>query len=98
VDEVFGRLDRACLRFLGLHLHEADWLPADPQVALAGKAEKPFVLSAAAYPAARRLKRLAEAVAQETQSAALGRSETISVEQTSPALTVDGRIVELLED
>jgi flagellar biosynthesis protein FlhG len=98
VDEVFGRLDRACLRFLGLHLHEADWLPADPQVAGAGKAEKPFVLSAAAYPAARRLKRLAEAVAQETQSAALGRSETISVEQPAPALTVDGRIVELLED
>ena len=98
VDEVFGRLNRACLRFLGIHLNAADWLPTDPQVALAGRAEKPFVLSAAACPAARRLRRLAEAATQETQSAALGRPQAPSAERTGPALTIDGRVVELLEN
>ena len=98
VDEVFGRLNRACLRFLGIHLNAADWIPADPQVVLAGKAEKPFVLSAAACPAARRLKRLAEAVAQENQSASLSRDQARLARTNGPALTVDGQVVELLED
>ena len=98
VDEVFGRLNRACLRFLGIHLNAADWLPADPQVALAGKAEKPFVLSAAACPAARQLKRLAEATARKTQSTALGRPQATLAERTGRALTVDGQVVELLEN
>ena len=81
VDEAFGRLNRACLRFLGIHLNAADWLPADPRVALAGKAEKPFVLSESACPAARQLKRLAEATAEKTQSAALGGTRTTLVGQ-----------------
>ena len=98
VDDVFGRLNRACLRFLGIHLNAADWLPADPQVALAGKAEKPFVLSAAACPAARQLKRLAEATARKTQSTALGRPQATLAERTGRALTVDGQVVELLEN
>ena len=98
VGEVFGRLNRACLRFLGIHLNGADWLPADPQVALAGKAEKPFVLSAAACPAARQLKRLAEATVRKTQSAALSRPQARLAERTGRVLTVDGQPVELLED
>jgi flagellar biosynthesis protein FlhG len=98
VDEVFGRLNRACLRFLGIHLDAADWLPADPQVVLAGKAEKPFVLSAAACPAARQLKRLAEATARKTQFAALTRPQATLGERTDQSLTVDGQVVKLLDD
>ena len=57
-----------------------------------------LVLSAAACPAARQLKRLAEATARKTQSAALSRAEATLVERLGRALTVDGQVVELLED
>ena len=98
VDEVFGRLNRACLRFLGIHLDGPDWLPADPQVALAGKAEKPFVLSSVACPATRQIRSLADATAQKTQLAALGRPQTSFIDGHGRALTVGGQVVQLLED
>jgi flagellar biosynthesis protein FlhG len=98
VDEVFGRLNRACLRFLGIHLNNADWLPADPQVVLAGKAEKPFVLSAAASPATLQIRRLAEATAQNMQLRGLGHPQATFVLRTGRELTVDGQVVQVLED
>ena len=98
MDEVFGRLNRACLRFLGIHLDDPDSLPSDPRVALAGKAEKPFVLNAVASPAARQTRCLAEATARKAQLAALGRPQAPLIDGQGRALTVAGQVVELLED
>ncbi len=98
VDEVFGRLSRACLRFLGIHLDDPDWLPTDPQVSLSGKAEKPFVLNAVSCPAARQVRTVAESVARKTHLAALGRPQTPLIDGHGRALTVAGRVVEVLED
>jgi flagellar biosynthesis protein FlhG len=95
VDEVFGRLNRACLRFLGIHLKDAAWLPADPEVVQAGKAEKPFVLNATDCPASHQTRCLAEATAKKTESPAVGRRQTTLVETPDQAITVAGQIVDL---
>ena len=45
VGDVYSRLARASLRFLGIRLPDAASLSADPRVAAGGKAQQPFVLA-----------------------------------------------------
>ena len=60
--EVHLRLARACLRFLGVRVCGAGFLPNDPYVPAAAKRQEPFVLAAPNAPAARRIDALVEVV------------------------------------
>lgn len=60
VGDVYSRLSRACLRFLGIRLGEAASMSADPRVAAGGKAQQPFVLAEPAGRAALEIYRLVE--------------------------------------
>jgi flagellar biosynthesis protein FlhG len=62
-DEVGVRLRRACLRLLGLRLHDAGYLPRAAEVAEAGRRGEPFVLVVSDGPAVRHLGRLADRLA-----------------------------------
>ncbi|HEV7222042.1 MAG TPA: hypothetical protein VGN42_05025, partial [Pirellulales bacterium] len=72
--EIGRRLARACRRFLGLVVDDGCYLPLDPAVALAGKAQTPFVLAHAGLPASEQLEQLASRVTADTrQNKDLGR-------------------------
>ena len=58
-DEVYARLRRACLRFLGRHLLEAGSIPRDPLVLTTGRAGEPLVTASPRSPAAREIRSLA---------------------------------------
>jgi flagellar biosynthesis protein FlhG len=60
--EIHLRLARACLRFLGVRVRGAGFVPNDPYVPAAAKRQEPFVLAAPNSPAARRIDDLADMV------------------------------------
>ena len=62
-EEVYARLCRACLRLLGLRLHDAGYLPRAVEVAQAARRGEPFMLVVSDGPAVRHLGRLAERLA-----------------------------------
>jgi flagellar biosynthesis protein FlhG len=57
--ETGRRLARACRRFLGLVVDDGCYLPLDPAIAAAGKAQTAFVLTHLASPASEQLEQLA---------------------------------------
>jgi len=57
--ETGRRLARACRRFLGLVVDDGCYLPLDPAIAAAGKAQTAFVLTHLASPACEQLEQLA---------------------------------------
>jgi len=58
--EVYARLRRACLRLLGLRLHDAGYLPRAVEVAQAARRGEPLMLVVSDGPAVRHLTRLAD--------------------------------------
>ena len=57
--EIGQRLARACRRFLAINVEPGCYLPGDPRIAAAGKAQTPFVLSHVASLASEQLEQLA---------------------------------------
>lgn len=66
--EVHERIDRACRRFLGLHVADGGWIPFDSCAPRASAAERPLVVEAPASPAAAALVELAKDVPRRLES------------------------------
>jgi flagellar biosynthesis protein FlhG len=62
-DDVQKRLRCACRRFLGLTLHDAGWIPRDPRIEAAAAAQELVVLTAPQWPAAAKIRGLANRLA-----------------------------------
>jgi flagellar biosynthesis protein FlhG len=60
VGDVYSRLARACLRFLGLRLPKAAAISANPRVAAGGESQQPFVLAEPAGQASLEIRRLVD--------------------------------------
>ena len=75
---VFGRMHRACLRFLALELRPAGFVPHEPAL---DPAKTPLVLGSTACPARERLVRAASTLNEGLQAARTGDFSVISCQE-----------------